>query len=279
MVLLYRKMKSWILWPLAKGCIILAVIFLSACDLFEYSPNQIILKAHERDLNKKNINKLLSKTPGDTLKIILMGDTQRFYDEVDEFVRSVNQRKDVDLVIHSGDISDFGLQQEFTWVNDIMSKLKVPYVTVIGNHDLLANGSKVYSKMFGPFNFSFTYAGIKFILFDSNSREHSFNGTVPDIPWIEEELADSANYNAAILVSHIPPYDGDFDPQLSDKYALLVKEHPKVRLSLHGHQHSFQLEDFPDDGVTYVVSTTIGKRGYAEITITGEETTIEKIYF
>ncbi len=272
-------MKSWISWPLTKGSIILVILVFSACDVFEYSPNQIILKEHQRDLNKKNIDKLMSNVHDDTLRIVLMGDTQRFYDEVDAFVKSVNQQDGVDLVIHAGDISDFGLSQEFIWVNDIMSKLRAPYVTVIGNHDLLANGPKVYKKMFGPLNFSFNYAGVKFILFDSNSREHNFNGLVPDIPWIEEELADNTHYESAILVSHIPPYDGDIDASLSEKYAQLIKEHPKTRLSLHGHQHSFQLEDFPDDGVTYVISTTVGKRGYVMITITDGETTIEKIYF
>src|SRR5690554_1333617 len=161
----------------------------------------------------------MSNVPDDTLRIVLMGDTQRFYDEVDAFVKSVNQQDGVDLVIHAGDISDFGLSQEFIWVNDIMSKLRAPYVTVIGNHDLLANGPKVYKKMFGPLNFSFNYAGVKFILFDSNSREHNFNGLVPDIPWIEEELADNTHYESAILVSHIPPYDGDIDASLSEKYA------------------------------------------------------------
>lgn len=273
-------MKSWISWSWAKGSIILAALLLSSCDIFEYSPNQILLKEHERDLNKKNIAKLLSKAPDDTLKIVLMGDTQRFYEEVGKFVKSVNHQDDIDLVIHAGDISDFGLSKEFIWVNDILAKLKAPYVTVIGNHDLLANGPKVYQKMYGPLNFSFTYAGIKFIFFDSNSREHNFNGIVPDIPWIEGELADSTNYEFAILVSHIPPYDGDFDPNLADEYAQLVKEHPKVRLSLHGHQHSFRKKEFPDDGVTYVVSTSVGNKGYVMITITSEgTTTIEKIYF
>lgn len=272
-------MKSWFLPPLIKGSIVLFVIFLSACDIFEYSPNQIVLDEDEKDLNRKNIAKLKSIVPDGTFRIVLMGDTQRFYDEVDKFVKSVNQQEGIDLVIHAGDISDFGLSQEFIWVNDIMSKLKMPYVTVIGNHDLLANGPKVYKKMFGPLNFSFIYDRVKFIFFDSNSREYSFNGLVPDIPWIEAELADSSSFDKAILVSHIPPFDADFDPVLSEKYAKLVADYPKVRLSLHGHQHSFRLEDFPDDGVTYVVSTTVGKRGYVTITIVAEEATIEKVYF
>src|SRR5690606_13733173 len=145
-----------------------------------------------------------------------------------------------------GDISDFGLAKEFIWVNEIMSELKAPYVTVVGNHDLLANGPKVYKRMFGPLNFSFMYAGVKFLFFDSNSREYSFNGLIPDMNWIREELADTSSYDEAILVSHIAPFDGDFDPVLREQYAELMAGNEKVKLSLHGHQHSFSSGDFFD---------------------------------
>lgn len=215
----------------------------------------------------------------DTLRIILMGDTQRFYEEADKFVKSANQQKDVDLVIHAGDISDFGLAKEFEWVNDIMSGLKMPYLAVIGNHDLLSNGAKVYRKMYGSFNFSFIYAGIKFIFFDSNSREYNFNGEVPDMDWIEEELADTTQFDQAILVSHIPPFDFDFDAALGERYAKLLSSNGKAKLSLHGHQHSFRIEEHYDDGVMYVISTTVEKKGYVLITQYGETTKIEKINY
>lgn len=258
---------------------ILGLILLTACDIFEYSPNQIVLDDDEKNLNHKNITLLQSKPAKDTIKFILMGDTQRFYEEADDFVKSANKHPDLDFVIHAGDISDFGLSQEYIWVNDIMSKLKVPYFTVIGNHDLIANGVKVYKKMFGPLNFSFTYSGIKFIFYDGNSREYGFDGTVPDLNWIGRELADTDSYDWAIPVAHIPPDNVDTDLTKEEDFINLLTASGKVNLSLHGHEHSFTIEEKYDNGITFVVATTVQKKGYAFITLYEGDFTVEKIYY
>lgn len=251
----------------------------SACDLIEYSPNQIVLDADEKDLNKKNIDLLQARPERDTLKFVLMGDTQRFYDEADKFVKSVNQQDDLDFVIHAGDISDFGLAKEFKWVNDIMKKINVPYVTVVGNHDLIANGPKVYKEMFGPLNFSFIYSGVKFIFYDSNAIEYAYDGTVPDLNWIEKELKDTAVYDWAIPVSHIPPYNPDTDLSKEVAFVNMLALNGKVNLSLHGHEHSFSEEEKYGNGITYLVSTTVEKKGYAIVTYFDGGFSIEKVYY
>ena len=252
--------------------------FFSGCDIIEYSPNQIILKEYERDLNRKNVTKLQAKAPKDTLRFVLMGDTQRFYDEAESFVRSVNKLQNVDFVIHAGDISDFGLSQEFEWVAKIMAGLKVPYVTVVGNHDLIANGSKVYKKMFGPLNFSFIYADVKFIFYDANSIEYGFDGSTPDLDWIEKELSGD-DFNWAIPVAHIPPYSEDTDLTKEEALADILGASGKVKLSLHGHEHAFNVVEQYDNGVTYVTSTTVGKKGYALITFFDGGFEVEEIHY
>ena len=55
-----------------------------------------------------------------------MGDSQRWYDETLDFVGEINKRDDIDFVIHGGDMSDFGVTDEFLWQRDIMNKLRVP---------------------------------------------------------------------------------------------------------------------------------------------------------
>lgn len=253
--------------------------YLFACDLIEYSPNQIVLDDDEKNLNALNIALLQSKPAKDTLKFVLMGDTQRFYDEADGFVKSVNQQDGIDFVIHAGDISDFGLAKEFRWVNDIMKKINVPYVTVIGNHDLVANGANVYKKMFGPLNFSFIFSDVKFIFYDSNSIEYGYDGTVPDLDWIEKELLDSASYDWAIPVSHIPPYNPDTDLSKEEAFIDMLAQNGKVKLSLHGHQHSFSEEEKYGNGITYLVSTTVQKKGYAIVTFFDGKFSVEKVYY
>ncbi|WP_317191611.1 metallophosphoesterase family protein [Fulvivirga sediminis] len=254
------------------------ILLVSAC--FEYNPNQIILDSDEKDLTVKNLQKIQAEeAPEDTMRFIFMGDTQRFYDESDDFVNKANSVKGLSFVIHGGDISDFGLSQEYKWVNKIMSKLYVPYLTVVGNHDLLANGRKVYKKMYGESNYSFEYGNYKFIMINTNSREYDFNGKIPDLNWLQNEIEDNPNDLNIIVVSHVPPFDGDFDPELEHDYADLLATHPKVVLSLHAHTHSFLDKEYYNDGIRYFVTTAMLHRGFSLIKLWDNGLEIEQMEF
>ncbi|WP_181304316.1 metallophosphoesterase [Rufibacter sp. XAAS-G3-1] len=263
---------------------ILAVLLLalSSCDgLFEYHPNQIILDSDEKNLTAYNLQKIRQQQPGDTLKLIVMGDTQRFYDDAQDFVKKANGFQDIDFVVHQGDISDFGMTQEFKWIHDIMEDLKWPYFTVIGNHDMLANARKVYKKMYGDFNYSFVYGHTKFVFIDTNSREYSFNGKVPDLGWLRGQLQQEpgATWKQAITISHIPPYDGDFDKKLELPFHQTLKESNLVSLSLYGHIHRW-LSEYPyDNHILYHATTTVKERGFSYIRIWEGGYDIKRIAF
>ena len=147
-----------------KFCIsmICSALILCSCEqVFEYHPYELRLDEKYKHINEKNIERLrISDRNRDTVRFIAMGDTQRWYDETEDFVNAVNRRDDIDFVIHGGDISDFGLKKEYCWIHDIMSRLKVPYMAVIGNHDNLGSGREVYEAMYGALNFAFVYGGI-----------------------------------------------------------------------------------------------------------------------
>ncbi|MCF0063156.1 metallophosphoesterase [Dyadobacter chenwenxiniae] len=246
-----------------KALLLALGMTLTACEgVFQYNPNQVIFKDSETNLNQKNIERIKAIPLKDTVRFILMGDTQRWYDETDAFIKSANSQKDIAFVLHAGDISDFGLSQEFKWVNEIMIKLKCPYLTVIGNHDLVANGPAAYRKIYGPMDYSFEYGDNKFIFINTNSREYIFNGAVPDLNWLKSQLADNHDNKNAIVVAHIPPFDGDFDPKLQEGYAGLLANDPNVKFTLYGHQHTFRDGDFYGDGVHYYLTTSTGERGY-----------------
>ncbi|WP_299821307.1 metallophosphoesterase [uncultured Pontibacter sp.] len=251
--------------------VILTYFSASSCDdLFEYHPNQIRLDSDERNLTATNLERLQKQQPGDTLRLIVMGDTQRFYDDAVDFVKSANSRfQDIDFVIHQGDISDFGMTQEHKWVQDILKDLKWPYLTVVGNHDLLANGSKVYQQMYGPLNYSFTYGHTKFVMVDTNGREYSFNGKVPDINWLAKELAPQQGevWQQAIVVSHVPPYDADFDRKLEASYHHALAQSNMVSLSLFGHIHNWNTDYLYDNKILYHGTTTVKNRGFTYLKV------------
>ncbi|MDX1629224.1 MAG: metallophosphoesterase [Fulvivirga sp.] len=260
-----------------KRLLALILLFISGC--FEYNPNQIILDDDEKDLTRKHIARIQATPVPDTIKIAFMGDTQRFYDETVHFVEHVNQRDDLSFIIHGGDISDFGLVKEFKWVNDILSSSQVPYLTAVGNHDLLANGRKVYNRMYGANNYVFNYGNFRFIILDTNSREYGFNGNVPDLNWLQDMLNDNEADRETIVIGHIPPFDDDFDDALEMEYATILANDPHVNLSLYAHQHNFRDEEYYDDGVRYFVTTTTQDKGYALLKLWEGDFSIEIVNF
>ena len=240
---------------------------LAACaEATEYSPNQIFDKDSPRDLNRKNLDKLLATGNDDTLSIAFIGDSQRFYEEIELFAKKVNTLEGIDFVIIAGDLSEFGLLAEFEWVADRLKELNMPYITAIGNHDVVANGEEVYKRMFGPLNFAFTYDSIKFLFHNTNSREFP-GGQVPDLDWLSAGLQGDPAVKSFIAVSHVPPFDGDFNAALEQPYRQLFRDTPGFLLSLHGHLHR-HTDGYPyQDDVRYITGHFFGEREFLRLDI------------
>lgn len=241
--------------------VIVITVVITACGKFEYSPYQTSVNEMPRDLNNYNLSKLLAteQSADDTVTILYTGDSQRFYDELHDLVRTVNTLPNIDFMIISGDIADFAVLQEYLWVYRELQELKVPYLCAIGNHDLLARGEEIYTNIFGSKNYAFRYKDYKFLFHDTNGREYGFNGLVPDINWINDALSDTIP-QWFVAVSHVPPYDQDFDNQLEDSYKNTLSAGGKTILSLHGHQHNTSDSYFYGDGVRYMTSNAVEKR-------------------
>lgn len=189
----------------AKHYLIFILIMLLGCNSDEYSPNQKFNRSTPTNVNAKEISALPKKAADSSIKIVVSGDTQRNYKESEDFVNLINARNDIDFVILNGDISDFGLLLKFNGIYKIYDKLNVPFISVIGNHHLVANGSDIYKRMFGDLNFTFNYAGIKFVCHDTNGREYNFNSTIPNMEWLRKNLKLDAGVDRLIGFSHVPP--------------------------------------------------------------------------
>lgn len=259
---------------------IIWILALSACrDTFEYSPYQRFDRDSPTGVNAKNIEKLLATSPADdTLTIAFVGDSQRFYDELDAFVDRANQTAALDLVLLAGDVSDFGLLEEFELVYERLEQLRVPYVTVLGNHDVLARGTRLFQRFFGPVNFSFVYHNIKFVMHNTNSLE--FPGTpVPDLAWLSQELIPGDRFSHFLLVSHVPPYDPAFSTELETEYTGLLSDTPNLLASLHGHAHD-HYDGYPyKDGVRYMTCYAFKQRTFILLKIIHGEIVKQEIAY
>lgn len=258
--------------PVLTAASLLLAGLLTGCELLELSPNETRTPAAYHDLTRKSLEALAARpnpSAGDTLRFVFTGDAQRFYEEAEDLVRSVNQQRNIAFVAVAGDISDFGLIRELRWVHDKLHKLNVPYLTVVGNHDMAANGREGYQQVYGPLNYSFVYARTRFVFVDTNGREYDFNGRVPDLPWLRTQLADTAGTRRQVVLGHVPPNDPDFDPQLERPYVQALTAAPQVMLELNGHRHDFS-QTFPYEGtLPFINSYSFEKRQYVVITLWG----------
>lgn len=264
-----------------KVLLLISIFNLVACeDLFDFSPYAIDFSDENRNVNQRNIEKLHAhENDDDTILIAFTGDTHRFYDDFDGFVNHVNKSYSVDFVIHVGDIADFGLPKQYLWGNSFLLKLNVPYFVVIGNHDLVANGSKVYQEMFGTLNYSFIYDSLKFVFINTNSREFKFNGDVPDNNWLDNQLRSNTDFTKAVVIFHVPPIDGDFDNSLEEDFHKSLAHYDNVLFTVHGHLHGHKIYYPYADSITYVNVFGVENKKYNLIKITDNRLDVETVEF
>ncbi len=253
----------------------------AACDLIDYHPYDGRLNPDtETGINRKNMELITAICENkETIRFAFIGDTQESLDETKRFVNYINENNSVDFVIHGGDMADFGMKKEFEWTHDILSKLNMPYVALIGNHDILGNGDDVYRKMYGDENFSFIANDIKFVCLNTNALEYDYSNPVPDFGFIKEEIADSLSHKRTVVVMHAPPGNEQFNNNVMDVFQIYIKFFPSLQFCIHAHEHSFTIRDIFDDGIIYYGCENMGKRSYLLFTLTKEGYSYELVRF
>ncbi len=269
-----------IFYPAALLVIFLS--FLQSCKkLMQYHPNEVRLEEEHRNLNVKNIARLAAEPKKRAFRFAVIGDSQRFYDELGDVVQKINTYNDISFVVLDGDITDFGLNREYKWVSRELHKFNIPFLAVIGNHDMLGNGRVLYQQMFGPENFSFEYNDYKFVCLNTNSREVGFDGSLPDTSWLREQVTvENARLEKGIFVfAHVPPTNGDFDPSLSIPYSNILASGNHVLYSIHGHQHSYSSGQPFGPPVNYVGIGSLNKRSFLVINVNENTVEVEQVFF
>jgi Icc protein len=248
--------------------VLIASIGFLGCDLFEYNVYEINrFESPIEATNAYNIEQLQQREHRDTLYLVFTGDTQRHYNELEEMVNAVNELPKVDAVFISGDLVEFAFSREYEWICEQLLRLEAPFLTVIGNHDCQATGLEVYQQIYGPLNYSFTWNSIRFVMHNTNSREFNFNGSVPDLAWMHQSLADTGNYKFSLFMCHIPPNHTDFDSSLEMEYTKLVRESKNTILLAHGHRHNGVLSQPYYDGTWYLNTSSPLKRNFAYVKV------------
>ena len=253
------------------AAICLAATFFIGCDMIEYHPYDVSLSQKYSNLNKKSIERIASlgqSSCDDTIRFAFIGDTQRSYDETRDFVKELNKADDIDFVVHGGDITDFGMTKEYLWMHDILRTLKVPYVAILGNHDILGHGKEVYRSIYGDYNFSFVFKGTKFLFLNTCALEFDYATPIPDYEFLlKEQQRKDEVYNQTIVAMHVQPFDVQFNNNTASYFESQILKFKNPLFCIHAHAHVLMSNDFFSDGLIYYGCDDIHDRSYMVFTV------------
>lgn len=250
------------------------------CGCVEYHPYDTHVDG-AMGVNEKNIALIESECKGcKELRFAVVSDSQRWYDELERAVLEINSRRDIDFVIHAGDLSDFGMRTEFEAQREILNRLRVPYVCLIGNHDCIATGKEIFAKIFGAPDMAFTAGDVRFICLNTNALEYD-DGSVPNLDFVEQQLLTMpSDVQRSVVVMHAEPFSDQF---YNHEVALILQQQlrqlPDLQFCIHGHGHRYKEEDIFGDGVIYYECDNVGDSSFLIFTLDNEGYECEKVDF
>ncbi len=261
--------------PLMFRLYLLLLLFplLTGCELIDYHPYDTRTQGSHH-LTNPNLRRIEQTCAGKTkIRFAQISDTQRWYDETRAMVADINARTDIDFVVHCGDISDFGVTKEFELQRDILQKLRVPYVVLLGNHDCLGTGADTYRYLFGDPNFSFTAGNTQFLCINTNAFEYDYSTAVPDFAYIRKIRSElPPTVTRTVVAMHAQPTSEQFNNNVSNVFQYEIKQFPGLAFCLCGHGHQFQVNDLFGDGVLYYECASAKHREYSIFTLNSDGT-------
>jgi Icc protein len=202
-------------------------------------------------------------------------------------VDEINKLKaDIDFVLHTGDITNYGEPSEFERAQAVFSNLKAPIHYLNGNHDKVQN---LYGSLLGqaaeekPYDYTFEVKGVKIVCVDSATSGEGLDWRLSDeqLAWLEEQLTDGGDQPIIVGIHH-PPFkiytewlDYFLIKNWEDIHATLQKGLPRLKGVFCGHVH-IALDTYRD-GVFYsiVPKPFSEKPGFSVVTVTTQGCQVE----
>ncbi len=263
--------------------ILIVTIFFSTIScrkVFDYSVFSANVPKEYRDTRKQNLEKIdrkeVDSANPDIVCFALISDSHSAFNDLEKLVKIINNDKEIEFIIVGGDITDGGILDEYLIFRYIMEQSEIPYFTVIGNHDCLANGYSIYKEIYGPDDYILTYKNCKFVFF--NDVVWELNHNEPEFLWFQDQLMDIEDDQNIFTVSHIAPWADSFTPLMQYAFTSII-DSSNVMLSIHGHHHDHVYKDYFSDGNDYLVIGSVDKKHYVKITVENNSYSLERIEY
>ncbi len=160
-------------------------------------------------------------------------------------INDINTQNDIEFVLLTGDITEFGSDEELQEAKSIISKLNIPWYIVPGNHDSKwsESGNNSFVDIFGCEEFSFEAGGYLIIGTASGPNMRMAPGLVPheQIVYLDSILNSMKNPDQPIIfVNHYP-----LNNSLSNWYKIIdLLKTRNIQADLLGHGHANKVYDY-----------------------------------
>ncbi len=144
------------------------------------------------------------------------------------------------FIVNTGDLTDWGLENEWEEYRAVVEKSRIPVYQVNGNHDARwsDNGKNYFIDAFGATYYAFQNQGVWFLMLDSSLLLEQYGYISPDqLDWLRQQLAKIGKTAPVVIGFHHPPFlDKVF---VANEHDFLNTIRPyNVILVLTGHGHS-----------------------------------------
>ena len=160
-------------------------------------------------------------------------------------VTDINNLGEIEFVILSGDVTEFGSESELHEAKSILNKLEKPCYVLPGNHDSKwsESGNNDFVTIFGAEEFSFEKNGFLFIGTASGPNMRMAPGLVPreQMVFLEKTLRQMKDtVQPVIFINHYP-----LDESLANAGEVInLLKTRNIQVSLLGHGHANKKFDF-----------------------------------
>lgn len=174
-------------------------------------------------------------------------------DDLRATVGDINRQSNLDFVIISGDITEFGSDDELVLAKQVLDSIAIPWYVVPGNHDTnwSESGGNSFRRVFGNETFAFKHKGYFFVGTNSGPNMRMSPGQVPreNLVWMDSLFAANPDTETPLIyINHYPQ-----DSSLNNWFEAIDRLKTRnVQLMICGHGH--QNKVFDAEGVPSVMS-------------------------